>query len=75
MDYGKYHDLAVESIIGMTKRVAQMSLGKIQVSDAHHQAANEALLAMEAAYDNADWTDVSDIFVNYIVDMEVEETA
>jgi hypothetical protein len=74
-DYGKYHDLAVESIIGMTKRVTQMALGQIRVSDGHFEAAQDALEAMDAAYDNADWTEVSDIFVNYIVDMEVEEKA
>lgn len=73
MDYGKYHDLAVESIIGMTKRVTKMSLGQIRVSDEHFEAAQDALEAMDAAYDNADWTVVNDLFVNYIVDNEVYE--
>ena len=71
MDYGKYHDQAVKTILGMTDRVTKMSLGQITVSDAHFEAAQDALEAMDAAYDNADWTEVNDIFLNYIVDNEV----
>ncbi len=74
MDYGKYHDQAVKTILGMTERVTKMSLGQIRVSDEHFEAAQDVLEAMDAAYDNASWTDVSDIFVNYIVDWEVEST-
>jgi hypothetical protein len=73
MDYGKYHDQAVKTILGMTERVTKMSLGQIRVSDEHFEAAQDALEAMDAAYDSADWTVVGDIFMDYIVENEVYE--
>ena len=73
MNYGEYHDQAVRTILGMTDRVTKMSLGQIRVSDEHFDAAQDALEAMDAAYDNADWTVVGDIFMDYIVNNDVYE--
>jgi len=74
MDYGKYHDMAVESLIAMTKRVTKMALGQVKTTSEQFEAAQDALEDMEKAYDSADWTVVHDIFINYILDIEVPDT-
>lgn len=60
------HDLAVKCCLRISGIVHRMALGQRVCTDAQFAKAQDVLEAMDAAYDNAQYRAVSELFNTYL---------